>query len=84
MKRTIDHIVYCVPDFEKALQFFKEEIGVDPFIGGRHLTKGTKNAILNLGNSAYLEILAIDTQNTNVMENHWMGIDLISSPRITR
>jgi len=83
-KRKIDHIVYAVPDLEKAINEFEKLSGVRPVFGGYHTTKGTKNAIVNLGNECYLEILAIDEENTTVKPPRWMGVDLVKTPQITR
>ncbi len=82
--RLIDHLVYCVPELEKACSYLAQVLGVEPSMGGRHLTKGTKNAVLNLGNACYLEVLALDQDNEERNGPRWMGIDLISSPRVTR
>ena len=82
--RVIDHIVYATPHFEDTIKFFQDQIGVTPEIGGRHLNMGTKNALLNLGNKAYLEILAIDLENTAITSPRWMGIDLINEAKCTR
>lgn len=79
-----DHIVYAVPDFDLALSDLSEKLGVNPVIGGRHLHHGTKNALINLGNQCYLEILAKDEENTTFTGTRWMGIDLITQPTITR
>lgn len=84
MTRKIDHIVYCVPNLEKAVADLESKLGIKAKIGGRHLTEGTKNAIINLGNKCYLEILAIDHNNKEIQGPRWMGIDLIQSPKITR
>jgi len=83
-KRKIDHIVYCVPDLEESVIRFNDFLGVTPSIGGRHLLKGTKNALINLGNQCYLELLAIDHLNKNITSNRWMGIDYIKESKITR
>lgn len=84
MNRIIDHIVYAVPNLEVALQDFEAKTGIRPVFGGYHQTKGTKNALVNLGNKCYLEFLAIDKENTAISSPRWMGIDHIETPTITR
>ncbi|MFK7935194.1 MAG: VOC family protein [Saprospiraceae bacterium] len=82
--RKIDHIVYSVPDLEAAIIDLEKRLGVPIQSGGRHLNKGTKNAVLNLGNSCYLEILAADESNTDIAPPRWMGVDLIDQAQMTR
>ena len=84
MRLAIDHIVYIVPDFESALDDLEGKLGVRPQVGGRHLSRGTKNALLNLGNECYLEVLAADPENTTFLGERWMGVDLIKKPTISR
>jgi hypothetical protein len=81
---ALDHIVYATLDFEKSLNDIEIATGVRPVIGGRHLNQGTKNALLNLGNQAYFEILAVDKTNTSNKGGRWMGIDLIQQDSATR
>lgn len=82
--RTLDHLVYAVPDLHAALDWFEEHAGLRPAIGGRHLHQGTHNAVVNLGQGAYLEIVAPDPENTSVPPPRWMGVDLITKPRLVR
>ncbi len=84
MSRKIDHIVYCVDNLEEAIKDLEIKLGVKVTIGGAHLTQGTKNALINLGDGCYLEILAIDENNTDIKAPRWMGIDLLQSSQITR
>ena len=84
MKRQIDHIVYSVPNLEEAMQELEDLTGIRPTFGGYHTTQGTKNAVVNLGNSCYLEILAIDEENLSIPAPRWMGIDFLEKPQITR
>ena len=83
-KRKIDHIVYAVPDLEEAIDDLENRLGIRPTFGGYHTTKGTKNALVNLGNACYLEILTTDEKNTSVKAPRWMGVDLAGPPQITR
>ncbi|GLR17550.1 VOC family protein [Portibacter lacus] len=82
--RQVDHIVYCVLNLEDAVAELEERLGVKPVIGGKHLHQGTKNALVHLGNTCYLEILAVDETNKKVEAPRWMGIDLIKRNKITR
>jgi len=82
--RKIDHIVYAVLNLEEAMQWFEKLTRIAPIFGGFHTTQGTKNALVNLGNNCYLELLAIDEQNTAIAAPRWMGVDRIRKPQITR
>lgn len=82
--RTVDHIVYAVPNLEQACDELEKGLGIRPVFGGYHQTQGTKNALLNLGNGAYLELLAVDMENKVIPPPRWMGVDLIDKARITR
>ncbi len=82
--RNIDHLVYCVPDLNQAIAFFYDVLGVQAKVGGQHLDQGTKNALINLGDNCYLEILAVDHSNKKVIAPRWMGVDLITEAKLTR
>lgn len=83
-KRKIDHIVYAVSDLDQAIKSFEELTGVTPIFGGYHTTEGTKNALVNLQDGMYLELIAIDTANVEVTQNRWMGVDLLTRDQVTR
>lgn len=82
--RRIDHIAYAVPDLAKGCKDLEEKLGCQVIIGGRHLNNGTHNALVNLGNEIYLELLAIDQENIDIQAPRWMGVDIITEPRVTR
>lgn len=83
LKRTIDHLVYVVPNLEKGTNLFKKKLGCQVIFGGYHTTQGTKNALINLGNQQYLEILAIDGTSL-ILAPRWMGVDVFEMPQLTR
>ncbi|MEM8896746.1 MAG: VOC family protein [Bacteroidota bacterium] len=82
--KSIDHLVYAVPDFQEGLDQIENLLGVRPSSGGQHPTQGTKNALLNLGEGCYFEVLAVDESNTDIPPPRWMGIDLIQTPKLSR
>ena len=82
--RQIDHLVYCVSNLERSMNDFEKLTGVRPVFGGYHATQGTKNALVGLGNKCYLELLAIDHQNEDILPPRWMGIDLLGESKFTR
>lgn len=84
MTGTLDHLVYAVPNLEAACDWFEEHTGIRPAVGGRHPDRGTHNAVVNLGEGAYLEIIAADPKNTDIPPPRWMGVDLITQPTMTR
>lgn len=80
----IDHIVYSVLDLEEGVRHISETLGCSVMMGGQHLDQGTHNALLNLGDGAYLEIIAADPTNHKVGRKHWMGLDHIEENCTTR
>ncbi len=63
---------------------FEKRIGVRPVFGGYHATQGTKNALINLNDGCYLELLAIDTTNKDIKPPRWMGVDVLTKNKLTR
>ena len=57
---AIDHLVYGVADLDHGISDLAGRTGVRPAPGGRHLGRGTANAILGLGSASYLEVLGPD------------------------
>ncbi len=66
------------------MQQLTDKCGIEVVYGGQHKTKGTENALLNLGNGAYLELLAVDATNTAIAAPRWMGVDEVDSFTFTR
>jgi hypothetical protein len=59
----LDHLVYAAPDLAAALESFELRTGLRPAAGGRHLGLGTRNYLLRLGPTAYLEIIGPDLEH---------------------
>lgn len=54
----LDHIVWAVSDLAKGIAHFEALTGVRAAPGGRHSSGGTENALVGLGGTTYLEIVA--------------------------
>ena len=54
----IDHILLGAADLDRAVELVAKQTGVQPVYGGKH-PRGTHNALLSLGKTTYLEIIAV-------------------------
>ena len=55
---ALDHIILGVSNLDAGIAAFERATGVTPLRGGKHPSGGTENALLSLGNMAYLELIA--------------------------
>lgn len=50
--------------------------------GGRHPDQGTRNALIALGPTAYLEVIGIDPDGAPPGRPRWFGLDELAAPRL--
>ena len=80
--RQIDHLVYATPDLSAGVERIEALLGVRATPGGQHPGEGTRNALIALGPTSYLEILAPDPEQPKPDRSRRFGIDTLSGPRL--
>jgi hypothetical protein len=55
--RSFDHVQLACNDLDKGIAFVESKTGVGAAFGGVHPERGSRNALLKLGELRYLEIL---------------------------
>jgi hypothetical protein len=76
-----DHLIYVDPDLDRATAEFTRLYGVSPSPGGRHAGFGTRNALLGLSASSYVEIVGIDPEQAVPAAQRLFALDEMSTPR---
>lgn len=71
----IDHLVVAAKTLEEGEEFIRERLGVGLQAGGKHVALGTHNRVLRLGETCYLEVIAIDPQAEKPSRPRWFELD---------
>jgi hypothetical protein len=78
----VDHLVYATPNLNLGIEKLENLLGVRMTPGGQHPGRGTRNAILSLGDSTYIEVLGPDLDQPPPQRPRWFGIDTLPAPRL--
>lgn len=71
----LDHLSVVAPTLDEGVKHIKECLDIDIPFGRKHVDMGTHNHLLSLGEKAYLEVIAADTQANTPAFPRWFGLD---------
>ena len=78
----IDHLVYATPDLDLGVNTIEKTLGIRATPGGQHPGMGTRNALVALGPTSYLEIIGPDPDQAKPAGARRFGIDDLKRPRV--
>ncbi|HED1836794.1 MULTISPECIES: VOC family protein [Hyphomicrobiales] len=71
----LDHLTVIAPTLAEGVSHVKSCLGLDVPFGARHDYMGSHNHRLQLGNSVYLEIVALDPAGIEPDRARWFGLN---------
>ena len=74
----LDHIVIAASTLDQGTRHLEQQLGVELASGGQHLGFGTHNRLLHCGHGAYLELIAIDPAQTELLHPIPFGLGTVA------
>src|SRR5215475_5664590 len=71
----LDHITVIAPSLAEGVLHVRSCLDLDVPFGQRHAYMGTHNHLLQLGDTVYLEIVAVDPDADAPGRVRWFGLD---------
>ncbi|QOV34765.1 VOC family protein [Streptomyces ferrugineus] len=77
----LDHLVLATPDLAATVADFARRTGVTPALGGVHVGLGTRNHLVSLGGTSYLEIIGPDPEQSAPGRPRPFDVDGVTAAR---
>lgn len=81
----IDHITLTAPTLEAGAAYVRQQLCVEMQPGGEHPQMGTHNRLLRLGESMFLEVIAVNPAAKAPNRPRWFALDQMArdaAPRV--
>lgn len=78
----LDHLVYAAPELDAAVDELEARLGVRASPGGSHPGIATRNCLLSLGDTAYIEVIGPDPEQEAPAFPRPFGIDDLEAARL--
>jgi hypothetical protein len=78
LESAIDHLVITASSRDAGIAYVADLLGVAPVIGGEHQAMRTHNALLRLGDTAYLEVIAANPNVPAPSRPRWFELDRVT------
>jgi hypothetical protein len=77
----LDHLTVIAPSLAEGIEHVRSCLDLDVPFGQRHAYMGTYNHLLRLGDTVYLEIVALDPAADAPKRRRWFGLDDLAKVR---
>lgn len=84
LRSFLDHLVVTAPTLAIGTEYVRDALGVTPEQGGEHVRMGTHNCLLKLGDSIYLEVIAVNPDAPPPKQLRWFELDEAESNEVPR